>query len=302
MWKKVVQKYKSQLFNVLGCKKMWSPGSTLDESIQGQKAITVLNGKPTLGTILKVFPAVSKQPPHTIKLCVSLLTLDNREITFKAKEKLQNREFYLISPEFYYELAKERNLETFCKEIKFPSCNYAKTTEVNAYAQLAAVRPGDLVETMILSGRHIGTWIRAEVQDVEENTMNLKPSRPEKWKVARLAVQVPKKFIRCISLENKKNYTVPVWFVADNKVHYVTCSKEMTVNDLKQHSSNLRGIELNQLVLISRGFVLPEGEPVPDDMIFGIICQKGGLTYNQRRLLANKGTKLKQQRRSTDCN
>jgi len=291
MWKKIIQKYKSQLSNVIGSKKIWTPSSEVDESIQGEKAVVFQNGKPIMGTILKVFPAVCKQPPYPIKIFVSLLTSDNREITFQATKKLLERQFYLVSAEFYRELEKDGDLEIVYQEAKFSRSKNEKKTEVTAHT-LAAVRPGDLVETIILSGKHKGIWIRAEVQHIEEKTMNLRQLRPEKWKVVRFAVNVPKKFIRCILPENKENYTVPIWFVADNKVHYIKCSKEITVYDLKQPLSKLRGVEPNQLILICGGVALSEGIPVPDDKIFGIICEKGGLTPNQQRLLANKGTRI----------
>jgi len=297
MWKKIVHKYKPQLLTLTGSKKVERSGCVLDESIRGRKAAVVLNGKPTVGTILKV-QAVCQERPSPLRIFVSFLTADNRDVTFEATEKLRNREFKLISTELYYKIAKVKNLATLWNTLKFSPSKYEKT-ESTADAELADVRPGDLVETKILSGKHKGIWIRAEVRDVGEQTMSIRVLRPEKWNVALFAVQVPKKFIRCVLLEDKDNYTVPISFVVDNKVSYLSCSKEMTANNLREPLSEMRGVEPNQLIFVSRGVLLEEGVPVPDDKIFCIICQKGGLTENQMRLLSNMGTELKQETRHT---
>merc|ERR1719397_900610 len=245
-----------------------------------------------MGTILKV-QAVCQERPSPLRIFVSLLTSDNRDVTFEATEKLRNQEFKLISTELYYKIAKVKNLATLYNTLQFSPSKYEKSTESAADTELADVRSGDVVETIILSGRHKGIWIRAEVHDVGEKTMSLRVLHPEKWKVALFAVQVPKKFIRCVLLEDKDNYTVPIWFVVDNKISYRTCSKEMTSNDLRESLSEMRGVEPNQLIFVSRGVLLGEVVPVPDDQIFCIICQKGGLTENQMRLLSTMGTELK---------
>jgi len=302
MWKKIVHKYKPQLLNLTASRKVERSGCLLDESIRGRKAAVVLNGKPTVGTILKVHQAASEERPCPLRIFVSLLTADNRDVTFEATEKLRNQEFKLISTELYYKIAKVKNVAILWTTLKFSPSKYEKTMDSPADAELADVRPGDLVETIILSGRHKGIWIRAEARDVGEQTMSVRVLRPEKWNVALFAVQVPKKFIRCVLLEDKDNYTVPISFVVDNKISYLSCSKEMTANDLRESLSEMRGVEPNQLIFVSRGVLLEEGVSVPDDKIFCIICQKGGLTENQIRLLSNMRTELKQETRHTKYN
>merc|ERR1719427_1411669 len=121
--------------------------------------------------------------------------------------------------------------------------------------------------------------------------MNLRVLRPDKWKVVLLALNVPKRYIRRITLKDIDTYTVPLQFVMDNKINYFSCSKHMTVKSMKETVSELRGVDLNQVIFVCRGALLDDMSPIPDNVIFCIICQKGGLTDNQMHLLSTMAVK-----------
>merc|ERR1719495_2232839 len=115
--------------------------------------------------------------------------------------------------------------------------------------------------------------------------MDLRVLYPKKWKVAGTALAVPNKLIRTISKKDLGNYVVPVEFAMDDSKLYLSCNSRMKVRHLKTTVSRQRGVEPNQLIFINRGTPLLENSPIPDDAIFCIVCQKGGLTANQMNLL-----------------
>merc|ERR1739838_244645 len=77
----------------------------------------------------------------------------------------------------------------------------------------------------------------------------------------------------------------------DDQVLYISCSKQMKMEDFKSLVSHVRGVEPNQLIFVNRGVPLLETGPIPDDTIFCVICQRGGLTGNQLNLLVSTARK-----------
>lgn len=216
-----------------------------------------------------------------------MTTEDKSNVTFEATSKLSSGEFKLIS-NWVYEKLKTKSGSSIMNDMIKPTLRENTITvgqTTNNY--LSNIQPGELVETVILSGMYKGIWIRAKVRDIEEETMNLHVLRPLKWRVAGLAVGVPKRYIRPVSSEDKENYIVPVKFVMDDQVLSVPCSKQMTIEDFKKSVSLIRGVQPNQLIFVNRGTPLLETGPIPDDTIFCVICQKGGLTNNQLSLLVS---------------
>jgi len=249
----------------------------LDESIENSKAVVILNGKPIFGTIKKVNSVEASG-----KVFVTMLTQNGETLPFEATAKLANDEFKLISDEVYETLTKgdksTKNSQTSGEK---------KARKIGANnADLSAVKKGDVVETMILSGRYQGIWVKSEVSLVEDDTMDLRVMYPKKWKVAGTALAVPNKFIRTISEKDLGNYVVPVEFALDDSKLYLSCNNRMRIKHLKTTVSQQRGVQPNQLIFVNKGTPLLETDPIPDDAIFCIVCQKGGLTSNQMNLLS----------------
>merc|ERR1719499_1746352 len=160
-------------------------------------------------------------------------------------------------------------------------------------ADLTNIKAGAVVETMILSGRYQGIWVKSEVTNVEADTMDLRVLYPKKWKVAGTALAVPNRFIRVVAEKDLENYVVPVEFAMDDSKLYLSCNKRMRVKHLKTTVSQQRGVLPNQLIFVNKGTPLLETDPIPDDAIFCIVCQKGGLTSNQMNLLSQSIYKAK---------
>jgi len=251
----------------------------LDESIENQKAVVIVNGKPVFGTIQKVDVVDTSG-----KVFVTMLTQKGEHLPFEAMSKLQAEEFKLISDDVYATLTKATNING--KDHLDPP----KRTKIGANScDLTDVAKGDIVETMILSGRYQGIWVRSQVTLVEDDTMDLKVLFPRKWKVAETALAVPNKFIRTVSEKDLGNYIVPVEFAMDDSKLYLSCNKRMRMKHLKTTVSQQRGVSPNQLIFVNRGQSLLEIDRIPNDAIFCIICQKGKLTSNQIELLSARG-------------
>lgn len=252
----------------------------LDESIENQKAVVIVNGKPVFGTIQKVDVVDTSG-----KVFVTMLTQKGDHLPFEAMSKLQAEEFKLISDDVYATLTKASNMNG--KDHLDPP---RRKTKIGANScELTDVAKGDIVETMILSGRYQGIWVRSQVTLVEDDTMDLKVLFPRKWKVAETALAVPNKFIRTVSEKDLGNYIVPVEFAMDDSKLYLSCNKRMRMKHLKTTVSQQRGVSPNQLIFVNRGQSLLEIDRIPNDAIFCIICQKGKLTSNQIELLSARG-------------
>jgi len=243
----------------------------LDESIENSKAVVIIDGKPVFGTISKVNAVEASEDASLIgKVFVSLLTKAGDEKSFEATAKLAKDEFKLISDEVYKTLTKE-----------------VKNKKIGANgSDLTDVKVDSVVETMILSGRYQGIWVKSKVTSVEDDTMDLKVIKPKKWKVAGTALAVPNKFIRVVKKEDLDNYVVPVEFAMDDSKLYLSCNARMRIKHLKTTVSQQRAVQPNQLIFVNKGTPLLEKDPIPDDAIFCIVCQKGGLTSNQMNLLS----------------
>lgn len=285
MLNKIIQKYKLPLMNILPGKKAVKSECMLNKSIRGRKAVVVLDSKPVYGTVTKVIEVPSKKEQYPFKVIVTLVTENKRFVTFDATAKLASSEFKLISSYIYDKLKKVDDVATLNNLTKGACSDDKAAAKQTVNTHISGVQSGDLVETVILSGIHKGIWIRAKVREISKDIMNLLVLRPKKWKVASFALGVPKRFIRSVPVEDKDSYIVPIKFVMDNKIHYLSCNTLMTIKDLKKSVSELRGVEPKQLIFVNRGVPLLETGPIPDDTIFCIICQEGGLTKSQLSLL-----------------
>merc|ERR1719204_1743739 len=169
--------------------------------------------------------------------------------------KLAKGEFKLISCEVFEKLSKAAD-ETALWNVMDSSrrgTKRKKSVRKTDKSDLSKVKNGDIVETVILSGRYKGIWVRAEGQDIDDDTIDLRVLHPKKWKVVEFALSVPKKFVRTVTVLDKDSYTIPLEFVMDDQIQYLSCNKKMRISNLKTTVSQLRGVEPNQLVFIHRG-------------------------------------------------
>lgn len=230
---------------------------------QDKKAMLIKDGKPIFGTVVGVREISDKG-----QLMVTMETETGESVTFDAKSKLLNEEFKLIS-EGVYDMVTKSGRDEEPEEIKEQSDHDAR---------LLGVRKGAIIETLILSGRYQGIWVKAQVLLVEEGTMDLKVLYPRKWKVAGTALAVPKEFIRKIDVSDKDNYTVPIKFTVDDSILYVSCTEHMRVRDLKEAVHENREFPQSQIYFIHKGKWLVDSDNIPNDVLFCIIHRAGPLT------------------------
>jgi len=226
---------------------------------QNKKAMLIKDGKPIFGTVTGV-----EEVEELGRLMVTMVTETGESITFDAKSKLQEEEFKLIS-EGVYKMVTGAPLE----ESK-------ETPDDNV--RLEGVKKDTIIETLILSGRYQGIWVKAQVLLVEDQTMDLKVLFPRKWKVAGTALAVPKEFIRKIEEEESLNYTVPVKFTVDDSILYVSCNDLMRVRDLKEAVHENRRFPQNQIYFIHKKKWLSDSDRIPNDVLFCIIHRAGPLS------------------------
>jgi len=222
-----------------------------------QKAVLINNGKATFGVIKDV-----KMIRSPARVLVTMQTLTGKASTFDALSKLETEEFKLISDGVY-------NMAT-----KPSEDDEKKLDDV----RLRGIRRNSIVETLILTGRYQGIWIRAKVIRVEYETMDLSVLLPEKWKVAGTALAVPNQFIRSIDGESLENYTIPIEFTLDGSVMYASCNDHMRVRDLKETINKERKFPLNQIYFIHEGRWLDSSDRIPNNIVFCIIHRGGKLT------------------------
>jgi len=219
--------------------------------------------KPIFGTIITVSRIASLN-----KTVVTMETADGETMTFDATIKLKEGVFKLISDDVYYTVTNKSNDE------KIDESELDLENEI----RLKGVKKGVIVETLIMSGRYQGIWVKAKVLLVESRTMDLRVLHPRKWKVAGTALAVPKEFIRKIEESEKDNYTVPVRFAVDDSVMYVSCSPFMKVCDLKQTVVLEKKYHLSQIYFIHKKKWLTDYDSIPNDVLFCIIHRAGPLT------------------------
>lgn len=145
---------------------------------------------------------------------------------------------------------------------------------------------------MILSGRYKGIWVKAYVIQIEENTMGLRVILPQKWKVATIALGVPKQCIRAVSKAGEGNYTVPIEFIVDDSILYLGCTKQMRIKHLKVTVSRERAINACYLFFMHRGTWLTDSDPIPNDVIFCIIHGQGNMTSSQIDMIESSKKKF----------
>lgn len=161
-----------------------------------------------------------------------------------------------------------------------------------SHVKPAALRRNSIVETLILSGRYKGIWIRARILRGLKNKMDLEVQFPKKWMVAEKALAVPKRFIRAVT--DHQTYTVPIEFTVDGTMLYVSCDDRSTVKDLKEIIFRERKFPLNQIYFICDGNWLINSDAIPNGRIFCIIHRGGQLTNH----LIELASTLKQKRKS----
>jgi len=238
-----------------------------------QKAVLITNGKPVFGEIGNV-----RVEAKTGKILVTLVTPDGETAPFDVKKRLETEEFKLISNDVFSMINKAAK-----KENNKPKSRHFEERELkhSSADELSGVKRGAIVETMILSGRYQGIWVKAQVTQVDRRTMDLRVLLPKKWKVAGIALGVPKQHIRAVAVDEAENYIVPIEFLVDDSILYLGCSKRMRIKHLKITVSREKGINIGQLFFMNRGQWLEEDAPIPNDVIFCIIHTKGTLTPNQ---------------------
>lgn len=150
---------------------------------------------------------------------------------------------------------------------------------------------GSIVETLIMSGRCKGVWIKATLLGIGKNKFDLAVEYPKKWMVAEIALDVPARLIRDVT--KPSSYTVPVEFPMDSTVICLNCDSHMTMIDLKEAVYKETKISWNQLYFICDGDWLINSDAIPNDRIFCIIHRGGRLTNH----LMNMVSTLNQKRR-----
>jgi len=271
---------------------------TLDKSAESHKAVVVLNNKPIFGTIEKVTHRKGSPRQRKDKVYITMVTNDEEKFSFEATSKLANNEFKLISDEVFKTLSADKHMFPYQSLLKLSGPEFFRGKESEKKSQnshvltnesdLMYAEVGDYVQTLILSGNYRGIWIKAEVQAIDADTMDLRVVHPRKWRVAGTALEVPKKFIRPLPETDKHNYIIPVEFALDGSKLYLSCNKRMRVKHLKIAVSQQRGVEPCQLIFICKGSPLLENSPIPDYAVFCILCKKGGMTETQVDLLSRK--------------
>jgi len=267
----------------------------LDESIEQQKALVIIDNQPVIGTVLKVNVVDSEE-----QVFVTLLTKKGIKISFEAMSKLRGEQFQLISEEVYTMLdnnlpdntpksSKKLKLFEFGKsdsgKLKKPGklermglTKFLRRKDGNAEQQ---IKIGSIVETMVLSGRHRGIWVRCKVMGIGNETMDLKVLCPKKWRVAGTALAVPKRYIRPMAKSEGGTYIVPIEFTMDDSKLYFSCHKRMRLCHLKMAIAQEKDLSANQLFFINRGRWLGENDPIPNDVVFCIIHRKNKLSPKQ---------------------
>lgn len=271
----------------------------LDESIEKQKALVIVEGKPVLGEVLKV-----KVDDKSGKVFVTLVTPKGKKFSFEAMSKLRAEQFQLISVEVYSMLnsnlpddaaprSSRRSSKHESGKSKKPGklermgLGFLRKKDGNAMAQ---VKVGSIVETMVLSGRHRGIWVKCQVVGRSKDTMDLKVLFPTKWRVAGTALAVPNRYIRPSAKSELDSYVVPIEFTMDDTKLYFSCHKKMRLNHLKMAIAQERGLSPKQLFFINRGRWLDEDDPIPNDVLFCIIHRKNKLTPKQMNMVSAVST------------
>jgi len=278
----------------------------LDGRIEKEKALVIIDGKPIIGEVTKV-----KVNEKSGQVFVTLLTNNGKKIGFEAMSKLRHEQFQLISEEVYSMLysnlpkdspkspksskrtskAETGKLQKTKKPGKLErmGLGFLRKKDGNALDQ---VKIGSTVETMVLSGRHRGIWVKCQVRRKCSETMDLKVLFPKKWRVAGTALSVPNRYIRPSPKSELETYVVPIEFTMDDTKLYFSCHKKMKLNHLKVAIAQERGLSAKQLFFINRGKWLDVDDPIPNDVLFCIIHRKNKLSPKQMDMVSAHSTPL----------
>lgn len=227
---------------------------------ENQKVVLIREGNAIFGEI-KDFKTIKSSG----KVLVTIRTHAGKTVTLDFNNQPEVEGFKLISDAVYEMVTNgESGKEEEIKE--------------NADRKFLGVKKNSIVETLILSGRYQGIWVRAKVLRVEENTMDLRVQWPKKWRVAAIALAVPKGLIRTVT--DPQTYTIPIEFTVDNTILYVSCNNKMTIRDLKLTVNKARKFPFNQIYFIHDGNWLVSSDSIPNNVIFCIIHRGERLTNN----------------------
>jgi len=252
--------------------------------LKRQKAVLMVNGNPLFGEIGQV-----KIDDKTGKVFVTLVTPIGETKPIDVKSKLESDEFRILSDEDVKSLMprkKDRLDEKSASEI------ITRDNEESSFQlepQLKGVRVGVTVETMVLSGRYRGIWVKAKVLKLWEGTMDLKVLYPKKWKVSAFALGVPQKLIRKIAKEDRKSFIVPIEFMVDDSILYLGCNRAMRIEHLKVTVSKEKGFSKEQLYFMCNGEWLTDSDSIPNEVIYCIVHKKGKLSPSQIGLVRSSG-------------
>jgi len=153
--------------------------------------------------------------------------------------------------------------------------------------------PGSVIETLILSGRCKGLWVKAKVVSVNtlQRTAELEVLSPAKWKVAKRAVSVPFRLIQHVPVSKKDMYIVPISIVQDDTFLCMPCDPTTTVKQLRRDVGLQIGYAASRITFIFRGAKLEDEENVPDGALFCVVSQKGGMTEKEEQVLEEASTR-----------
>jgi len=257
--------------------------------LKRQKAVLIVKGKPVFGEIGQV-----KVDEETGKVFVTLVTVNGETKPIDVKSKLQSDELKILSDDDVRSLLLRSKKDSRKKKSKLDLTKENDDIyEENFRRQpeLKGVKIGSIVETMVLSGRYKGIWIKAKVQKFWEDTIDLKVLTPRKWKVSAYAVGVPKQLIRRVADEDRDSFVVPIEFMIDNSILYLGCTRAMRIAHLKITVSKEKGFSKEQLFFMCNGNWLSDLDPIPNAVIFCIVHKTGKLSSKQKSLVKSKGLK-----------
>jgi len=255
--------------------------------LKRQKAVLIVNGNPLFGEIGQV-----KIDDKTGKVFVTLVTPIGETKPIDVKSKLESDEFRILSDEDVQSLISRKKDHL---DEKSALEMITRVNEVNEEPrfqlepQLKGVKVGGIVETMVLSGRYRGIWVKAKVLKLWDGTIDLKVLYPKKWKVSAFALGVPQKLIRKVAKEDRNGFVVPIEFMVDDSILYLGCNRAMRIQHLKVTVSKEKGFSKEQLYFMCNGEWLSESDSIPNEVIYCIVHKKGKLSPTQIGLVRSNG-------------
>jgi len=254
--------------------------------LRRQKALLIENGNPLFGEIGKV-----KIDEKTGKVFVTLVTPSGETKPIDVKSKLESDEFKILSDDDVRSLIsrnKDSREEKSALEMITRENEVRDESRSQLQPKLKGVKEGIIVETMILSGRYRGIWVKAKVLKIWKSTIDLKVLNPKKWKVSAFALGVPQDLIRKIADQDKGTFVVPIEFMVDDSILYLGCTQAMRIEHLKVTVSKEKGFSKEQLFFMCNGEWLSDSDRIPNQVVYCIVHKTGKLSSTQIGLIKSK--------------